>query len=129
MDPVRGSSSRRSVGVLLQMQKFLEKGDAVAITPDGPRGPRYHIAPGVLYAAQQTGVPILPLGCGSKRKWTFNSWDRFEVPKPFNRIAAVYGAPIFIGQGDDLTERAAELKSALDVVSSEADRLAMGSDV
>lgn len=81
--PVRGSSSRRGVRALLELRAALAAGSDVAITPDGPRGPRYEIQDGVLALAQLAGAPILPVGIHSSRKWILPSWDRFQIPQPF----------------------------------------------
>ena len=64
------------------------------MTPDGPRGPRYVVQPGVVYVAQKAGIPVVPIGFASERYWEFRSWDRFRVPKPFSKGHLVYGAPI-----------------------------------
>ena len=42
---VRGSSSRGAVGALLAAVRELEGGAIVALTPDGPRGPRRELKP------------------------------------------------------------------------------------
>ncbi len=125
MDPVRGSSSRGGSEALLRMKSFLDKGDALGFTPDGPRGPLRQVQPGALYLAQKTGRPIVPMAFGAKRRWIFKAgWDEFMVPAPFNRIAMVYAEPILVKPADDLERKAAELKKALDNVAQEADSIA-----
>jgi lysophospholipid acyltransferase (LPLAT)-like uncharacterized protein len=125
MDPVRGSSSRGGVEAVLELKAILEEGDRVAFTPDGPRGPLRQVQPGVLFVAEKTGRPIVPLTYGSKRRWIFKgSWDEFVVPKPFNRIAVMYGEPIYVKPGDNLEKKALELQEALDRVTQEADSVA-----
>lgn len=96
---VRGSSTRGSVRALIGAIRELEQGHAVAITPDGPRGPRRELKPGIIAAAQRTGVPILPLHSDADRAWRFRSWDRFVLPKPLARVRVAYGAPILVGSG------------------------------
>ena len=64
--PVRGSSSRRGPQALLEMTTWAERGYDLAITPDGPRGPRYKVQEGVISAAQLTGLPIVPVGVSSQ---------------------------------------------------------------
>nr|MCS5626194.1 hypothetical protein [Planctomycetota bacterium] len=44
------------------------------------------IQQGAIYLASKTGLPILVTGIGLANSWTFNSWDRFKLPKPFSRI-------------------------------------------
>lgn len=122
--PVRGSSSRGGAAAVRRLAEAVKDGDRVAITPDGPRGPLRTVQPGVLYLAQESGAPIVPVAFGARRSWVFRSWDEYFIPKPFNRIAMVYGEPLHVGPNDNLEARAAELKDALDRVAAEADRVA-----
>ncbi|MDP6338226.1 MAG: hypothetical protein QF562_06650, partial [Verrucomicrobiota bacterium] len=72
--------------------------------------------------AQVTGLPIIPLGCSSKRKYRFNSWDRFQLPLPFTRCDVEYGEPLHIPRklnDADRNEFRAELKKRLDAISPE----------
>ncbi len=124
MDPIRGSTSRGGVGALLEVQEALGAGRKVSFTPDGPRGPLREVQKGVLYAAQKSGCPIVPMAFGARKKWIFGSWDEFIVPKPFNRISMVYGEPLQVSATDNLDQRARDLKRALDQVAQEADSVA-----
>ncbi len=83
IQPVRGSSSRGGAGALVQMKRAINDGFIVGITPDGPRGPLYHLNPGVVKLAQVTGGTVLPLHIEYSRCWRLKSWDRFMIPKPF----------------------------------------------
>jgi lysophospholipid acyltransferase (LPLAT)-like uncharacterized protein len=83
VQPVRGSSSRRGPQALLELTGWAEKGYDLAITPDGPRGPRYVVQEGVVALAQLTGFPILPISLNLTRKVGVNSWDRFQMPLPW----------------------------------------------
>lgn len=86
---VRGSSSKRGAAALLQLTAELERGTGVIITPDGPRGPRYVLGPGVIFLSQKTRTPILPLQVEYTRYWELKSWDRFRIPKPFSRVRMI----------------------------------------
>lgn len=105
---VRGSSSRGAVGALLAAASELERGAIVALTPDGPRGPRREMKPGVLAAAQRAGVPVLPVYAEVKRAWRLDSWDRFCIPKPFARVRVAYGTPIVVERGEEQLSAAVE---------------------
>jgi hypothetical protein len=83
---VRGSSSRRSRAALMGLLRAVRNGRDVGITPDGPRGPRYVVQPGVIKLAQATGVPIVPLSMSCGWCWRLNTWDHFRIPLPFGRI-------------------------------------------
>lgn len=83
---VRGSSSRRGVAAMLEMKRAAEAGHDVAITPDGPRGPRYQLNPGVITLAQKADIAVLPISVFYSRYWQLKSWDAFQIPKPFARV-------------------------------------------
>ncbi len=91
---VRGSSSRRGVAALVALRKALKAGEQLFITPDGPRGPRYELQPGVIKLAQSSGVPIIPVRFDHSSSWRLNSWDRFHIPKPFSKITVHVGQSI-----------------------------------
>ena len=84
--PVRGSSSRRGATALIELIRLCRQGYNVAITPDGPRGPRYRLNPGVIALAQNTGAPVMPIRVAYSAAWELRSWDRFLIPKPFARV-------------------------------------------
>jgi lysophospholipid acyltransferase (LPLAT)-like uncharacterized protein len=93
---VRGSSSRRGSQALLELTSWAERGYDLAITPDGPRGPRYVVQQGVMSLAQLTGRPIIPFGFYARRKIQMKSWDGFQIPLPFTRCELILGKPIHV---------------------------------
>jgi len=97
--PVIGSSSRGAVAALRGAIRALRSGDSVAFTPDGPRGPRRGIKPGIVRAAQRSGAAILPLHAVPAKAWSLRSWDQMVVPKPFSRVDVVYGEPFAVERG------------------------------
>lgn len=109
---VRGSSRRGATRALLGAVRALESGVNVAFTPDGPVGPRRVLKPGVVAAAQQAGVPIIPIHATARRAWRLRSWDRFCVPKPFATVDVAYGEPIEVGAGEVGLARGVEQTSA-----------------
>jgi lysophospholipid acyltransferase (LPLAT)-like uncharacterized protein len=98
---VRGSSSRGAARALLGAVRELRAGYAVAFTPDGPRGPRRELKPGVVAAAQRGGGVIVPIHARADRAWRLDSWDQFLIPKPGARVTVSYGRPFEVGPGDD----------------------------
>ena len=94
--PVRGSSSRGGLEALKKLKRLSLKGYRVGHIVDGPRGPHGIIKAGLLSIAQFAEIPIVPTIISGQRKWIFNSWDRFMIPKPFSRVIIRFGAPIFI---------------------------------
>jgi len=91
VEAVRGSSSRRGGQALLELTSRAERGYDLAITPDGPRGPRYEVQEGVISTAQLTGLPIVPVSYHLNWKIQSKSWDRFQIPLPFARCEIVTG--------------------------------------
>jgi hypothetical protein len=96
VQPVRGSSSRRGPQALLELTSWAECGYDLAITPDGPRGPRYVVQEGVMSLAQITGLPIVPFAFHAHRKICLKSWDGFQIPLPFSRCDLSLGKPIYV---------------------------------
>src|SRR5579859_7218230 len=94
--PVRGSSSRRGPQALLELTTWAERGYDLAITPDGPRGPRYVVQEGVMSLAQLTGLPIVPFSFYARRKIQLKSWDAFQIPLPFSRCELSLGKPVYV---------------------------------
>lgn len=91
---IRGSSSRTGARALRAMLNVLRSGDALAITPDGPRGPRHSMNLGLAWMSRATGHPVVPCGFVCDRAWRAKSWDRFTIPKFGARVALVYGEPV-----------------------------------
>jgi len=103
--PVRGSSSRRGPQALLELTTWAERGYDLAITPDGPRGPRYVVQDGVISLAQVTGLPIVPASYRLSRFLRLRSWDGFIVPLPFARWEVILGKPLHVPRQVSETER------------------------
>jgi lysophospholipid acyltransferase (LPLAT)-like uncharacterized protein len=92
---VRGSTTRGGVEGLRKLLR-IGRMASVAITVDGPRGPRRKVQPGIVYLASRTGMPIVPTAFGYHRPWRLRSWDRFAVPKPWSLSTCVTGTPIHV---------------------------------
>jgi lysophospholipid acyltransferase (LPLAT)-like uncharacterized protein len=98
---VRGSSTRGGARALLGAVRELKAGRSIAFTPDGPRGPRRELKPGVIAAAQRGGGVIVPIHAEADRAWRLHSWDRFMIPQPLARVLITYGRPFEVGRGED----------------------------
>lgn len=101
MEAARGSSSRRGAQALRECLTYIRNGRDVCITPDGPRGPRYHLQAGVIRLAAHTGAPMLPLHLRPHRAWRLKSWDGFLIPRPFSRIDVILDPPRSINRTND----------------------------
>jgi lysophospholipid acyltransferase (LPLAT)-like uncharacterized protein len=91
VQPVRGSSSRRGAQALLELSSWAGRGYDLAITPDGPRGPRYVLADGAITLAQITGLPLVTASYHLGWKICVKSWDKFQIPLPFSRCDVFVG--------------------------------------
>jgi lysophospholipid acyltransferase (LPLAT)-like uncharacterized protein len=100
MGAVRGSSSRGGAVALLQLSQSIEEGYDVIVTPDGPRGPRHRLAPGVIFLAEKTGTPIMPIEVRYARSIRLKTWDRFEIPLPFSRVDVILHPRHHISQSE-----------------------------
>lgn len=114
--PARGSSSRRGAAALLDLVRHARNGCDIAITPDGPRGPRYQAQEGIIVLAQVTGLPIVPVAYHLSWKKVLRSWDGFQIPLPFSRCEVTFGSPLQIPRDltpDQVAVLRAELESRL----------------
>lgn len=94
MVAARGSSTRGGATGLREMVRAGRRGRPLAFTPDGPRGPARRCKPGVVRAAAETGLPVIPLGAAASRFRRLTSWDRFLVPWPLARVYVSRGQPL-----------------------------------
>ena len=110
---IRGSSTRGGVKVLKQSFKSLQNGRNLAITPDGPKGPRHSVADGIVLISQKKMVPVVTFNCKPSSYWQFNSWDKFIVPKPFSTLDFYIGDP-FLLEGLSMEESKKLIKERLE---------------
>ena len=96
---VRGSSSRRGVAALVALRKAVKSGKDCGLTPDGPRGPRYVLQPGLVKLAETTGAPVIPVHGEFSSVWRLKSWDRFHLPKPFSRVRVIFDEALAVPSG------------------------------
>jgi lysophospholipid acyltransferase (LPLAT)-like uncharacterized protein len=120
---VRGSSSRGGAEAARALVARLRQGADVAVIPDGPRGPRGRVQPGVVALAALSGVPIVPLAVAARPRYRLSSWDEFMIPAPFGRCAMAFGMPIHVARDADRAQAAKEIERSLGDVTTAADRL------
>ncbi len=106
---IRGSAANRKkrgknkggVSAFRKMMTHIETGGCLAITPDGPRGPRMRASMGAVQLAAKTGAPILCFAWSTSAAKFFSSWDRFCLPLPFGRGVIVWQGPIWVPKDAD----------------------------
>ena len=119
----RGSSTRGGARGLRSLVRMGREGRDLAVTPDGPRGPRHRFKEGALLAAQLTGFPLLPLAAAASAGWRFESWDRFLLPRPFSTVRVTYGAGRLVPRDagpQDRARIAREMENVLDGLTARA---------
>jgi len=131
---IRGSSdnkkkagtSKGGASAIAQMMAALKDGQAVGVTPDGPRGPRDEAQAGGLKIAPMANAAIIPVGASASRGRRFNSWDRFLAPAPFSKYCFVVGQPLRVPHNigpEDVAALRAALNDAINDVTARADEL------
>ena len=122
--PIIGSTNRKGFSAFKKMLKACENGSDIAITPDGPRGPRYRVQIGVIELARWTGRPVLPVSFSASGGKFFKTWDRFLLPYPFSKGVFVCGEPLHVDPAGDrvhLEERRLLLEKRLNELTEKAD--------
>jgi lysophospholipid acyltransferase (LPLAT)-like uncharacterized protein len=119
MGSVRGSSSRRGATAMRELLDRVAEGYDIAITPDGPRGPRYEMGSGLVYLAQKAGLPVIPCHARFHGAIRLKTWDRFAIPRPFARLDVTLGEALRVAPDDADLE--AERKRIESVLRAEAD--------
>lgn len=123
---IRGSTTRGGSGAIRGMVRAMEGGSNVAITPDGPQGPKHVVQAGVIEIARLTGAPILPLTYSVSRRKVFQSWDHFILPFPFSRAVYIWGEPLIVPRqstSEELEEKRLLLQNRLKEITKEADQI------
>jgi len=92
---IRGSSRNGAKEVLLKAFRQIKEGTEILLTPDGPRGPRYHMHDGAVGIAFKSKCPVCVITFTCNRYWQLDSWDRFVIPKPFSTIN-FYVSPLYL---------------------------------
>ena len=109
----RGSSSKGAVSALKRGLYLLNQGHTLALTPDGPTGPRHSFKAGAVIYAAETGIPVIPVGAALYRKFTLNSWDGLEIPKPYSIASIRIGKPYYCQDKKNKKEDVLHLQNAL----------------
>jgi len=117
---VYASSSRGGAAGLRSLLRLLGSGESVAITPDGPRGPRRQAAPGVAQLAALSGCPVLACAASTSRARRLGSWDRMLLPLPFGRGVVVVQPPLVVAR-DGAAVALPRIEAALTAACDRAD--------
>lgn len=119
MGMIAGSTNRGGVEAVRQIVNGTAGRRHLVVTPDGPRGPRRVVQPGVVYAASRAGMQVVPVGVGYAKAFRLKSWDRFAVPRPGSRAVLITGRPITV----PADAKSAELETYRGRVQAEMERV------
>lgn len=117
---VRGSSSRGGRAAFKELLQLAEQPYDLVFTPDGPKGPRHQLKPGVAQLARLCGRPVIPMAFACSRGHRFASWDRFLLPYPFARGVFAFGEPLYCSKGDDAEVFSQQLQAAMTATNQHA---------
>jgi lysophospholipid acyltransferase (LPLAT)-like uncharacterized protein len=120
-----GSSTRGGTAGMRELLRRIKSGYDAALTPDGPKGPRRRVQPGVIAAARMSGKPIVPVSFSARPSRRLRTWDRTLLPYPFGKGRYVYGEPMRIPRRADGAEQESlrlALENELDRLTDELDR-------
>ncbi len=121
---VRGSSSRGGSKAFRAVKALGASRYNIAHIVDGPQGPPEVVKQGLLRIARATGLPILPTGVSPEKRWVFNSWDRFMIPKPFSNILVCFGEAVHIPKGmskDEIAKQTVKIEKQLKSINRKID--------
>ncbi len=92
---VRGSHQREGEKALRDIIEETKQGNNIAFMVDGPKGPKQKVKKGIIRIAKMAHVPIIPIVPYTDTKFSFNSWDNYQVPNNFfSRVSMIFGEPI-----------------------------------
>jgi len=120
---VRGSTRRGGDQALRELARASRRMN-LAITPDGPRGPRRTLAPGCIFLASKLNLPLVPFGIGYDRPWRMPTWDHFALPRPYSRARLVVGPRLHIPADldrDGLEWHRQQMETTLNQLTTEAE--------
>ena len=123
-DAVFGSTQRTELKTVRRIVRSLKSGTLLGITPDGPRGPRMRLKPGVIHMAKLAKVPIIPVTYSCSRRKVLDTWDQLIVPLPFTKGVFLWGEPVTLPSGateDELEHVRLTLEQRMWDLSAEAD--------
>lgn len=130
IQPVRGSTSRGGIEAVREILSHPEL--HLAMTPDGPRGPRREMKEGIIYISSRSGRPVVPTALLADRCWSVQgNWTNMIIPKPFSKVLLISGTPIVIPEDlprDEMTGWATFLQSEMERLDEIAHRMLAGDE-
>ena len=122
---IGGSSNGGANSAALALLHSLQNDTAVAIIPDGPRGPRMKMSISPLYFARKSGKPIFGATYSVEHSLVAKSWDAMLLPPPFCRGVLHVTKPYYIpadASDEDLEKYRQEIEDEMNTLTFKADR-------
>ena len=125
-ETVRGSKHKGGLDAAADMIRALKTGryKLAGLIADGSQGPARRAQTGTVFVARASGAPIVPIVLAAKRKITFGTWDRMQIPLPFTQVALYCGQPFYVRsrkEGGVLDEARRQLETALNDLTDRAE--------
>lgn len=117
---IRVRHNAKHEALKMMIDRLKNSQEIILVTPDGPRGPRYQVKPGVAMAARETDAVVFPFSWSANHFWQLKSWDKMILPKPFSKIFVKIGEPIPLSKNCSIEEQAHLFKEALLLVDKES---------
>ncbi|MDA3961322.1 MAG: hypothetical protein PF961_11075 [Planctomycetota bacterium] len=98
-----GSSGRDGARGFIQLVRSIRSEPEIGVgflVDGGKRGPRGRVKPGVVQLAKKCNAWLIPASASGAPGLVARSWDRFQVPGPFAKVAVTFGRPRLVC-GDD----------------------------
>jgi len=125
INTIWGSTKKGGSEAARAMIKALKSGETVAITPDGPKGPRQRLQSSPIDIARMSGAKLVLVTATSSNSKILNTWDRLQIPKPFGRGVIWADAAIDVprkASNDELEALRQSVEDRLNAMMQELDR-------
>ena len=126
MKIINGSTNENASAAAFGLRRALADETSIAITPDGPRGPRMIMSMSPIYFAQKTGKPIFAMTYSTQNcKIIEKAWDKMMVPLPFSKGIFTISGPFYVPSGlnnDELEQQRLRIEKILNDITIAADK-------
>ena len=122
---IGGSSNEGAQSAALSLLHSLQNDTAIAIIPDGPRGPRMKMSISPLYFARKSGKPVFGATYSIEHSLVAKSWDAMLIPPPFSRGVLHITKPYYIpanASDEDLEYYRQQIEDELNMLTLKADK-------
>ena len=123
---IDGSSNEDANVAAINLLRSIEKDEAIAIIPDGPRGPRMKMNKSPLYFAQKSGKPLFGASYTIQRSFVLKTWDAMLFPLPYSRGILNITEPYYIPENatpEDIEKYRQAIENELNEMTHRSDKV------